>query len=229
MWPELSLIKNETAFDKNLKSCLGNSACTFEIVPRLMDKHYCKNVDAFRACPICTYLNNVIAVVYIPHSYIWWTKWQEQWQYNAVQYKSYLLQFFCIGIHYTAGGYCSFGSSVLPQPACPEAGARRGLQLILGLASGCTVRAWIDRCAGWSRSPSQTAPGGTNVEQAWTGRLGAAIGTGAGCGLQPGQEPPGRDENKCVTLQCGHTNPFAVSLEILLMMTTNWFKLCIRV
>lgn len=59
------------------------------------------------------------------------------------------------------------------------------------------------------------------MERARTGRLGAVIGTGAGCGLQPGQEPPGRDEKKCVTLQCGHTNPFAVSLEIMLMMTTD--------
>ena len=137
-----------------------------------MDKHYCKNVDALCTC----------SDLYI----------SKEWQFSAVQHKYYFLQYLCIGIYYTAGCYCSYGSSVLPQPACPEAGARRGLQLILGLASGCTVRAWIDHCAGWSRSPSQTAPGGTNVERARMGRLGAV--TGAGAGLQPGQEPPGRDE-----------------------------------
>lgn len=103
----------------------------------------------------------------------------------------------------------SYTQSFLPQSACLVVGARPDLQVILGRASGCTVRAGIVHCEGWSRSPFQTAPGDTGVEQARKGQSGDV--NGPGFENQFEAEPPGREWEQSVILQLRNSYPFACS------------------
>lgn len=87
-------------------------------------------------------------------------------------------------------------SSFLPRRVGPGVGVQHFLQAIPGLRSGCTVRAATGHCGGWIRSPSWSAPGGTDVGRARTGRSGDW--TGAERDLPPVLRPPRRKQNKCV-------------------------------
>lgn len=91
-------------------------------------------------------------------------------------------------------------TSLLPQSVCLVAGVRRGQRGIPGPGSGCTVPVVSDRCGGWSRSPSRTAPGGTDAGRGQRGRPGAVTGTVPGCERRPGRGPPGGERERSMYL-----------------------------